>query len=94
MKVALEQSKNITKFEDNSLLALSSLYGIELMEDNVEMLVMNMLQEFISDYLSGIHAINPDAKQNEKIIKSAKVIIRANMAQGDALTDDPIIFSE
>lgn len=94
MKVALEQSKNITKFEDNSLLALSSLYGIELMEDNVEMLVMNMLQEFISDYLSGIHAINPDAKQNEKIIKSAKVIIRANMAQEDALTDDPIIFSE
>lgn len=99
MKVALELSKNIAKFEDNCLLALSSLYGIELMEDNVEMLVMNMLQEFISDYLSGIHAINPDAKQNEKIIKSAKVIIRANMAQGDALTyktstDDPIIFSE
>lgn len=53
MKVALEQSTNIAKFEDNCLLALSSLYGIELMEDNVEMLVMNVLQELISDYLGG-----------------------------------------
>lgn len=99
MKVALEQSKNIAKFEDNCLLALSSLYGIELMEDNVEMLVMNMLQEFISDYLGGIVTIDPSAKKNDKVIRSTKVIIRANMAQGDALTyetstDDPIIFSE
>lgn len=51
MKVALEQIKNIAKFEDNYLLALSALYGIELMEDNVGMLVMNVLQELISDYL-------------------------------------------
>ncbi|MST80228.1 N-6 DNA methylase [Lactobacillus equicursoris] len=99
MKVALELSKNIAKFEDNCLLALSSLYGIELMEDNVEMLVMNMLQEFISSYLAGIASLDPKTKQNDKVIKSAKVIIRANMAQGDALTyktstDDPIIFSE
>lgn len=99
MKVALEQSKNIAKFEDNCLLALSSLYGIELMEDNVEMLVMNMLQEFISDYLGVIVTIDPSAKKDDKVIKSAKVIIWANMAQGDALTyetstDDPIIFSE
>lgn len=33
MKVAFEESKNIAEFEDNSLLALTSLYGIELMED-------------------------------------------------------------
>lgn len=63
MKVALEQSKNIAKFEDNCLLALSSLYGIELMEDNVEMLVMNVLQELISDYLGGIVTIDHSAKK-------------------------------
>lgn len=68
------------------------------MEDNVGMLVMNMLQEFISNYLGGIVTIDPSAKKNDKVIKSAKVIIRAK-AQGDALTyetstDDPIIFSE
>ena len=99
MKVAFEESKNIAEFEDNSLLALTSLYGIELMEDNVEMLVMNMFQEFVTDYLSRIQTLSSDAKQNERVIKSAKVIIRANMAQGNALTyktstDDPIIFSE
>ena len=43
--------------------------------------------------------IDLSAKKNDKVIKSAKVIIRSNMAQGDALTyetstDDPIIFSE
>lgn len=53
MKVDFEESKNIAEFEDNCLLALSSHYGIELMEDNVGMLVMNVLQEFISDYLGG-----------------------------------------
>ena len=44
------------------------------MEDNVEMLVMNTLQEFIRDYLGGIVTIDPSAKKNDKVIKSAKVI--------------------
>ena len=68
MKVALEQSKNIAKFEDNCLLALSSLYGIELMEDNIGMLVMNVLQEFISDYLGGW--LDIDVYCNKKLLST------------------------
>ena len=59
-----EEQENITaqeftgrsadEFDDRSLVALSTLYGIELMEDNVKMLVMNMFSQFSFDYQSGI----------------------------------------
>lgn len=94
LQFAKKVSKDPKEIDTNFLIALSSLYGIELMEDNVEMLVMNMNEEFQHDYLRAT-----DNNPNDKVIKSAKVIIRANMAQGDALTrktntGDPIIFSE
>ena len=54
IKVALSQSRSADEFDDRSLVALSTLYGIELMEDNVKMLVMNMFSQFSFDYQSGI----------------------------------------
>lgn len=42
IKVALSQSRSADEFDDRSLVVLSTLYGIELMEDNVKMLVINM----------------------------------------------------
>lgn len=98
MKVAFQQSENARQYGVNCLIALSSLYGIELLEDNVEALVMNMNDAFRDNYREQIvheYGSNP----NDKVLKSAKTIIRANMAQGDALkkttnTGDPIIFSE
>ena len=54
IKVALSQSRSADEFDDRSLVALSTLYGIELMEDNVKMLVMNMFSQFSFDYPSGI----------------------------------------
>lgn len=98
MKVALRQSQDAKTFSVNCLIGLASLYGIELLEDNVETLVMNMndtFRDFYRDQMNSKYATPP----SEKVMKSAKVIIRANMAQGDALkrlTSDgePIIFSE
>lgn len=95
LNVAVEQSKSTQEMQNNFLLALSSLYGIELMEDNVEQLVMNMITTFRDAYFK---AFKPE-DQNNKVLKSAQVIIAANMAQGNALTrktntGDPIIFSE
>lgn len=92
---ATEQSKDIKEMQNNFLQALSTLYGIELMEDNVEMLVMNMANTFRDVYFN---TFKPEA-QSQKVLKSANVIISANMAQGDTLkritsTGDPIIFSE
>lgn len=54
IKVALSQSRSADEFDDRSLVALSTLYGIELMEDNVKMLVMNMFSQFSFNYQSGI----------------------------------------
>ena len=81
--------------QNNFLLALSSLYGIELMEDNVEMLVINMVNTFRDVYFNTFS----HEDQNQKVLSSANVIISANMAQGNALTrktatGEPIIFSE
>lgn len=98
MKVALQQSKDGKEYGVNCLIALSSLYGIELLEDNVEVLVMNMNDTFRDEYREQMQQ-SFDTRPDQKVLKSAKVIIRANMAQGDALkrtTSDgsPIIFSE
>ncbi|MCJ2172321.1 DNA methyltransferase [Lactobacillus kefiranofaciens] len=92
---AKKASKSIAEMQNNFLLALSTLYGIELMEDNVEMLVMNMNNVFRDTYFK---AFNPK-ERNNKILKSAQTIISANMAQGDALTKKTstgadIVFSE
>lgn len=97
LKVAIKTSKNLAELNDNFLLALSTLYGIELLEDNVEMLVMNMSEEFHKDYLGAVTKLSE--KPNKKVFQSAETIISANMVQGDTLTrknntGDPIIFSE
>lgn len=97
MKVALSQSKSADEFDDKGLVALSTLYGIELMEDNVEMLVMNMFSQFSFDYQSGTKQLG--GSPNKEVLESAKVIIQANMVQGNALTKidgdgNPIVFSE
>lgn len=98
LKYAAKQSTNMREFSNNALMALSTLYGIELLEDNVEMLVMNMNETFANNYRKlGMEFF--EAKPDPKVYHSAKVIIRANMAQGDALkkvdaSGSPIIFSE
>lgn len=97
LKVARKSSATMKEFDENALLALTSLYGIELLEDNMEMLVMNMLGQFHNEYVAV--ATQWQAKANKHVLESAKVIIQANMVQGDALTHlnnlgQPIIFSE
>lgn len=98
LKVARDKSTSASTFNTKSLLALSTLYGIELLEDNVEMLVMNMITTFNLEYS---HIITTDfrAKVNRHVLDSAKVIIQANMVQGNTLEKvsadgSPIIFSE
>lgn len=92
---AKTQTKSKKALQNKFLQALSTLYGIELMEDNVEMLVMNMVNTFRDVYFK---TFSPE-EQNKKILKSANVIISANMAQGNTLTyktatGNPIVFSE
>jgi hypothetical protein len=97
MRVARQQSTTLEEFTDNSLIALTSLYGIELMTDNEERLVMNMIVTFLKSF----RTLSTDltGAGDSHLADSAKVIISANMAQGNALTardgnDRPIVFSE
>lgn len=92
---AKSQANGKKDLQNKFLQALSTLYGIEIMEDNVEMLVMNMNSTFQQIYFQ---TFKPK-EQSRKILCSAQVIISANMAQGDTLTHKtstgaPIVFSE
>lgn len=82
LEYAKTQSKTNKELQNNFLLALSTLYGIELMEDNVEMLVINMVNTFREVYFNTFS----HEEQSHKVLKSANVIISTNMAQGDTLT--------
>lgn len=97
LELANKVSQSIQDFENNSLIALTSLYGIELLVDNTELLVMHMYQVFHQKYLQQLSRYHSSA--NKKVEKSAITIIRANMAQGDALTGkdkigNDIVFSQ
>lgn len=94
---AKRKSANAEEFAENCLIGLSSLYGIELMQDNEDMLVLNMLDRFEKSYSSGLAKWG--GAFNHRVIDSAKVIINANMVQGNTLTrmsgdGRPIVFSE
>lgn len=97
LSVAKEVSQTITDYEENSLIALASIYGIELLEDNVEMIVMNLFGEFYRFYSDEVQKYR--VKSNDNVLKSARVIISANIVQGNTLTKlttagEPIVFSE
>lgn len=88
---------NLIRYENYSLLALSTLYGVELLEDNAQKCVMNMYQVYYEAYQQ--QAIQHSAKVNKKVLDSAKLIISNNIAQGNFLTKlapdgNPIVFSE
>lgn len=97
LRIARQKSRTITDYETNSLIALTSIYGIELLEDNVEILVMNINGVFDWNYYDVLHEFG--AVVNKDVIKSARTIISSNMVQGNAITKEqsdgkPIIFSE
>ena len=54
LKYAIRASNDPLEIQINFLRALSTLYGIELMEDNVEMLVINMVNTFRDIYFNTI----------------------------------------
>ncbi len=98
MKMVVQNYGNdFTKFENYSLLALSTLYGVELLEDNAKKCVMNMYQIYYETYLK--QATEQSKEVKNKTLSSAKLIISNNIVQGNFLTKlttkgNPIVFSE
>jgi len=83
------------EFERNALLAVSSIYGIELLHDNVTACI-ERLYKLVDDMYSKLYKnkCNPDFR------KSVRFILKRNILQGNALNlktadgKEYIVFSE
>lgn len=95
--VVKQYNDDLRQFENYSLLALTSLYGIELLEDNAQTCVLNMFQKYYEVYQKQVDYHNGKLKKN--VLDSAKEIISSNICQGNFLTKEtidgkPLVFSE
>ncbi len=86
--------KNQIEYERYSIIAISSIYGVDLLQDNVEEARKRLFNIFNEQYTKKY-------KNNckEECITSVKFILKRNILRGDALTlltdnDKPIVFSE
>jgi len=88
---------DLVRFENYALLAITSLYGVELLEDNVKKCVINLYVSFFDFYKA--FAANFHKTPKGDVLESAKTIIAINIVQGDFLKrkkndGKPIVFSE
>jgi len=82
------------EYEKYSVIVISSIYGIDLLQDNVEECRKRLFEIFLKEYQS-IFKKNI----NERFLEVLKIILEKNVVCGDALTmkdnkGEPIIFSE
>jgi|SRR5699024_5792546 len=94
--VTSRYNKHQRDFERYAILAVSSIYGIDLLLDNVEECRQRLFEIFEDSYRT---LFKDDCR--EDYLKSVKFVLSRNIIHGDALTlkqkglvDDPIIFSE
>ena len=93
-RVNRHYAKSQEAWEWHAALAVSSIYGIELLEDNSERCVTNLYEVFLTHYLKRFRS-----SRNAGALDAAKFIISRNIMQGDALTltqrdGAPILLSE
>ena len=91
----IEEKYNKDLWDTYALWALTSLYGIEYLEDNLSIARRNMFDLFLR-YYEKIYNASLSVKSD--LYKSAQTIIRANVIQGNTLTHrnnygEEIIFS-
>lgn len=83
-------------FSRDAFTALSSLYGVDLLADNVEECRRRLQEAFLLAYREA-SGKEPDAR----VVRAARFILDRNVLWGDALTmrradgtDEPIVFTE
>ena len=88
-------SKNQLDYERYAIIAVASIYGVEIQKDNVEE-CRNRLYTFFADQYKSVYP----KSFKEECLRSAKYILERNILHGDALnlknpdTYEPIVFSE
>jgi SAM-dependent methyltransferase len=87
-------SKNQIEYERYAVIAISSIYGVDLLQDNVEEARERLFDIFNENYTKKY-------KNNckDECRASVKFILERNILRGDALTlltdnNEPIVFSE
>ena len=93
--VASNYKKNQLDYERYSTLAISSLYGIDIINENVQTTIINLEKIVFENFLIFFKDLKMDYK------RSINFILKKNITHGDALTLTtvseklkPIIFSE
>jgi SAM-dependent methyltransferase len=86
--------KNPADYERYAVIAVTSIYGVDLLQDNVEECRNRMFQIFDSEYSE---ICKKDA--NNETLEAVRHILKHNILCGDALTlktsnKEPIIFAE
>jgi len=89
-------SKSQKEYERYAFLAISSIYGIDILEDNAIICRKNLFEIFKSRYIKLF-----EVKINESYLNSVDYVLYLNIIFGDALTlktagliQEPITFSE
>ena len=89
-------SKNQLEFERHAIIALSSIYGVDILQDNVQTCRDRLLGIFTNFY-----STNYKKEIKTEFLKVATFILTRNILWGDALTlktpdekAQPIVFSE
>ena len=81
-------------YERYSVLAMTSLYGVDILEDNAEECRQRLFYIWNKEY-----TVNAKAQVNEQCREAVRFILRKNILCGDALTmlqadGSPIVFAE
>lgn len=81
-------------YERYSVLAVTSLYGVDILEDNAEECRQRLFDIWDKEYTA-----NAKAQANEQCREAVRFILRKNILCGDALTmlqadSSPIVFAE
>ena len=92
-----QYSDTLARYENYSLLALSTLYGVELLDDNTRFCSMALYEIYYDAYREQLNKYN--CKPKPSVINSARLIIAKNIVQGDFLTKlttsgTPVVLSE
>jgi len=93
--VEIRYQKSQLEWERNSLIAISSIYGVDILEDNTL-----ECQERLFGLFSKIYVDSFGVNAKIELLKSIKFILKRNILWGDALdftnpvTKKPIVFSE
>lgn len=92
--VEARYKKSQLEYERYAITALSSIYGVDILEDNVIACRNRLLDIFSKNYIN-----HYKKNSTEDFIKAAQFILSKNIIWGDALTmktinENPITFSE